>query len=127
MHTATNRHIASLEHVLQEIEEEERRHAGHFDPDRLPDWARSASHDDGNGNRPGTVCLSEDYLQVNREHQITVETCRHIARQLHSGVFSDAEVLFLTERYRSVLNRIRRDHQWLEARTRQVLNQRHVG
>lgn len=65
--------------------------------------------------------MLQEYRQVNREHEITVDTCHHTARQLESGVYSEREISFLIERYRAVLTRVRRDHTWLDRLTRQMI------
>ncbi len=119
MPSATTRHIASLQHLLNEIEEEERQYQRLHNAHQSAAWLKRLNA----GNPAGRThyssasvarSLARQYSQVNREHQVTVEACRHTSHQLQSGLFSDREVVFLIERFRSVLNRVRRDHDWLD-------------
>ena len=61
------------------------------------------------------------HRKIEREHELAVQRCHHIAKQLRAGLYSDVEISFEISRVRDLFADIKGEHNRIESERRKIL------
>ncbi|MDH4158182.1 MAG: hypothetical protein OEW00_13000 [candidate division Zixibacteria bacterium] len=61
------------------------------------------------------------HRKIEKEHELAVQRCHHIAAQLRAGLYSEVEISFEISRVRDLFASIRGEHAHIESERRKIL------
>ena len=120
-----------LTHVLDDILAEERRfrarrQAMETNDQRLDEKHRLlvdklGARGDHQRLRQVHEALFKVHRKIEKEHELAVQRCHHIAEQLRAGLYSDVEISCEISRVRDLFAIIREEHARIERERRKIL------